>query len=145
MLLQGPTQKRRRVLLIEDNLDAAHTLTFLLRQSGHQVEFAINGYAALTVVEKWQPDVILLDLGLPDFDGCSLIRRLRRFPHLADTRYVAISGRVGDDDRERALAAGCEMYLRKPVTVDRIEAIVAGQYLPSAAESERLLVRSLTR
>jgi CheY-like chemotaxis protein len=125
----------QRLLLIEDNLDAAHTLTFLLRQTGHRVEFAINGYAALAIAEKLQPDVVLLDLGLPDFEGCSLIRRMRRFPHLASTRYIAISGRVGDDDRERALAAGCEAYLRKPVSVERLEAIIAGGLIPNAAES----------
>jgi CheY-like chemotaxis protein len=125
----------RRILLIEDNLDSANTLTFLLRHSGHHVECAINGYAALAIAEKWQPDVVLIDLGLPDFDGCSLLRRLRRFPHLANTRYIAISGRVGDDDRERALTAGCEVYLRKPVAVDRIEEVIAGQHMPNTAES----------
>ena len=114
------------MLIVEDNLDTAQTLTFLLRESGHHVEFAINGYSALALVEKWKPDIVFLDIGLPDFDGCALARRIRRLPNLDRTRVIAITGRVSDDDQARALAAGCERFLYKPVAPATVEAIVSG-------------------
>src|SRR3954464_11699607 len=96
-----------RVLVIDDSLDTAQTLSFLLRDAGHQVEFAINGYAALEIAKVQKPQIIFLDIGLPDFDGCELAKRLKRVPGLDGTRIIAITGRVAED-RERALAAGCE-------------------------------------
>jgi CheY-like chemotaxis protein len=125
----------RRVLIVEDSLDTVQTLAFLLRDSGHQVEFAINGYAALAIAEHWQPDLVLIDIGLPDFDGCALVRRLRRLPHLENTRYIALSGRVSDDDHQRALAAGCERFLRKPVTPAVLENIVTYAGVSSEGKS----------
>src|SRR5688572_27338623 len=92
------TAGRKRVLLIEDSLDTAHTMVFLMRDAGYSVEFAINGYAALTVAERQRPDIVLVDMGLPDFDGIALIRRLKRLPELAHARIIAMTGRVTDDD-----------------------------------------------
>lgn len=117
---------RKRILLIEDSLDTAQTLSFLLRDIGHSVEFAINGYAALTVAERQRPQVVLVDMGLPDFDGISLVRRLKRMPGLEEARIIAVTGRVSDDDERRALAAGCERFLRKPVDPRVLEAVIAG-------------------
>lgn len=117
---------RQSVLVVEDALDTVQTMAYLLRSSGYPVEYAINGYSALTIAERQKPDVILVDMGLPDFDGASLVRRLKRLPGLESTRIIAISGRVGDDDARRALAAGCEQFIRKPVDPSRLEAIVAG-------------------
>jgi CheY-like chemotaxis protein len=124
-------RRRLRILVIEDSLDTAQTMIFLLRDSGHMVEFAINGYAALTVAERQKPDVILVDMGLPDFDGISLIRRLRRIPDVANARIIAITGRTSDDDEARALAAGCERFMRKPVDPKVLDAILSGA--PGAA------------
>jgi len=112
-----------RVLLIEDGLDTVQTLAYLLRDSGHQVEFAINGYMALEIAPRFCPQVILLDIGLPDFDGCLLARRLRRLPGLDDVRIIAVTGRVSDDE-QRARDAGCEAFLRKPVLVDTLDSII---------------------
>jgi CheY-like chemotaxis protein len=129
----------KRVLIVEDNLDSAHTLTFLLRQSGHQVEFAINGYAALAVAERWVPDLVFLDIGLPDFDGCTLVRRMRRLPNLAQARFIAITGRVSDDDEQRARAAGCEQFLRKPVMPQVVEGIISAA--PPSANTAAASIR----
>jgi CheY-like chemotaxis protein len=124
--MNEPGKRRLRILVIEDSLDTAQTMLFLLRESGHSVEFAINGYAALTVAERQKPDVILVDMGLPDFDGVTLVRRLRRIPDIANTRIIAITGRTSDDDEARALAAGCERFLRKPVDPKVLDAVLSG-------------------
>jgi len=124
--------KRQRILVIEDSLDTAQTMIYLLRDSGHLVEFAINGYAAITVAERQKPDVILVDMGLPDFDGVTLVRRLKRIPALAGARVIAITGRTSDDDEARALAAGCERFLRKPVDPKVLDAVLAGGEPPPA-------------
>ena len=82
----------RRVLVVDDELDTAETLSFLLRDAGHQVEFAINGYSAIELAHRLRPDIIFLDLGLPDIDGCQLARQLRRVPGLERARIVAVTG-----------------------------------------------------
>jgi CheY-like chemotaxis protein len=125
--------KRLRILIIEDSLDTAQTMIYLLRDSGHSVEFAINGYAAITVAGRQKPDVILVDMGLPDFDGVTLVRRLKRNPDLANARVIAITGRTSDDDEARALAAGCERFLRKPVDPKVLDAVLAGGEPPPAS------------
>lgn len=119
-------RRRLRILVIEDSLDTAQTMIFLLRDSGHIVEFAINGYAALTVAERQKPDIILVDMGLPDFDGVTLVRRLKRLPGLANARVIAITGRTTDDDEARAISAGCERFMRKPVDPKVLEAVLSG-------------------
>ena len=116
----------KRVLVVEDSLDTAQTMVFILRDSGHTVEFAINGYVALSIAERLKPDVILIDMGLPDFDGVTLVRRLKKLPGLGDARIIAMTGRVADDDRVRALAAGCELFLTKPVDLKALEQVLAG-------------------
>ena len=133
--------KHLRVLIIEDSLDTAQTRIYLLRDSGHIVEFAINGYAALSAAERHRPDVILLDMGLPDFDGITLVRRLRRMPVLANTRIIAITGRTSDDDEARALAAGCERFLRKPVDPKVLDAVLAGGAPPARGPNGQPLTK----
>jgi DNA-binding response OmpR family regulator len=130
-VIAGSKPTKQRVLLVEDSLDTGHTLAYLLRDAGHEVEFAINGYSALTIAERLRPTIVFLDIGLPDFDGCALARRIRRLPYLEHTRIIAITGRVSDDDHSRALAAGCEQFLRKPVSPEILEAIVNGHVGPS--------------
>ena len=119
-------KRRLRILVIEDSLDTAQTMIFLLRDGGHVCEFAINGYAAITVAERQKPDVILVDMGPPDFDGVTLVRRLKRIPAVANARIIAITGRTSDDDEARALAAGCERFLRKPVDPKVLDAVLSG-------------------
>jgi CheY-like chemotaxis protein len=132
-------KRRLRILVIEDSLDTAQTMLYILRADGHVVDFAINGYVAMTLAERNKPDVILIDIGLPDFDGVTLVRRLRRFPVLSETRFIAITGRVSDDDEKRALAAGCERFLRKPVDLKVLDAVLnAPPGTPTPPSSQRL-------
>jgi two-component system CheB/CheR fusion protein len=112
----------RRVLVVEDNLDAVHSLVVLLRQDGHQVDFAINGYAALDVARRFAPEVVLLDLGLPGLDGYDVCRRLKQAsPH---TRVIAVTAYGSDEQHARARAAGCDLHVVKPYDPQRLLALV---------------------
>ncbi|HZQ71676.1 MAG TPA: response regulator [Burkholderiales bacterium] len=124
-----------KVLVVDDTLDIANTLAFLLRNWGHEAEFAVNGHAALTIAQRQRPDVIFLDLGLPDFEGFTLARRLRTTPELAASRIIAITGRTSDDDESRAIEAGCERLLRKPIDPAFVQDLVSGK----VSQPEKLL------
>src|SRR4051812_47156730 len=83
---------KRRVLVVDDNLDAVHMMAMLLKAMGHEVRFAINGFAAIDEARRFKPEVILLDINLPDVKGHVIARQLRHEPGLHKTRIVAVSG-----------------------------------------------------
>jgi signal transduction histidine kinase/ActR/RegA family two-component response regulator len=113
-----------RVLLVDDNRDAADLLAESLRIHGHEVEVAYDGPSALHLARSYVPDVALLDLGLPVIDGYELAVRLRREPGWAGVRLVALTGYGQERDRERTGRAGFEEHLTKPADVPAIDATV---------------------
>ena len=121
-----------KVLLVDDNLDAAHTLQLFLGAAGHTVEVAYCGADAVDVARVFEPDVCLLDIGLPDFDGNELARRLRRMPQATGASLIAMTGYGRQQDREAAMAAGFDFYMVKPVNTvelsDRLADIAAQQH-----------------
>jgi CheY-like chemotaxis protein len=117
--------KPRRILVVEDNLDTVHTLARVLREMGHSVDYAINGYAAMELATRFKPDVILLDIGLPGMDGIELCRRLRADPGLQATRIFAVTGYAQAEMKDRALAAGCEQHFIKPLDPRALEKLLA--------------------
>lgn len=121
---------RRRVMVVEDNIDTVRTLVALLRSDGHEVEYAINGYAAIALAPKFRPEVMILDLGLPGLNGFEVCTRLKREPGLEKTRFIAVSGYYTDADRVRSRAVGCEAHLPKPADPREILAIVASEAPP---------------
>ncbi len=112
------------MLVVEDNLDTVHSLVMLLRQDGHKVDFAINGYAALSVARRFRPDVVLLDLGLPGLDGYDVCSRLKSEAGFENTRFVAVTAYAHDEHRVRSRAAGCDLHVTKPYDPQRLLAIV---------------------
>jgi CheY-like chemotaxis protein len=117
---------KRRVLVVEDNLDSVHSMAMLIKTMGHEVRFAINGFAALELAREFRPEVILLDIGLPgDLKGYDIARQLKWEPGLEKTRMIAISGRSDDDLRRRALDAGCEELLAKPLDPAVLEKLIS--------------------
>jgi CheY-like chemotaxis protein len=114
-----------RILVVDDDLDTDHSMALLLRTMGHEVQFAINGFAAIDVARNFRPDVVLMDINLPDFKGDHLARQLKYEPGLEKARLVAVSGQSDDETRKRALAAGCAEFLPKPLTVDRLEPLLS--------------------
>ncbi len=121
----APASTRRRVLVVEDNLESVHSLALVLKNIGHEVQFAINGFAAMEVARKFRPEVILLDIGLPDVDGDNIARQLKWEPGLEKTRIIALTGSAEPELRERALEAGCAEFVVKPIDPAALETLLA--------------------
>ena len=115
---------RRRVLVVEDNLDSVHSMAILVKMMGHEVQFAINGFAALAIAREFLPDIVLLDLGLPDFNGCEIARQLRFEQGLRNTRFIAISALPAQQYRPLALKAGCDEFYAKPIDPQVLERLL---------------------
>lgn len=121
----SPASAPRRVLVIEDNADAAETLRDLLVLAGHEAEVALDAREGLEKALRSPPDAILCDLGLPDVDGYALARRVRAEPALASVFLVALSGYALPDDLARAEQAGFDAHLAKPAPLEAIEALLS--------------------
>jgi two-component system CheB/CheR fusion protein len=111
----------RRVLVIEDNIDAADSLRELLELDAHQVEVAHGGPEGIEKARSFAPDVVLCDIGLPGMDGYAIARALRADPALADLHLVALSGYALPEDLDRAKKAGFDRHLAKPPALDKLE------------------------
>jgi signal transduction histidine kinase/ActR/RegA family two-component response regulator len=112
-----PATARRclRILIVEDNLDTAKSMHWLLTRYGHEVQMAHSGTAGVETAKEWRPDVVLCDLGLPELDGYDVARALRGDPTTTWARLIAVSGYGQDQDRERSDDAGFDLHLTKPV------------------------------
>ena len=113
--VEQKTPVARRVLVVDDNVDAATTLEVLLRSLGHDTRVAHDGVRALEIAREFRPEVVLLDIGMPGMDGYEVARRLRGMNHGQTFRIVAITGWGQDTDRTRSREAGFDMHLVKPV------------------------------
>jgi CheY-like chemotaxis protein len=116
---------RLRILVVDDNRDAADSLAMLLGLSGHEVQVAYDGQGALAAAARLRPHVALLDIGLPDMDGYAVARALRATPGLAPLKLYAVTGWGHGEHRERALSAGFDDHLTKPVDPERLEDLIA--------------------
>jgi len=114
-----------RVLVVEDNDDAAETLTEILELWGHEVHVAQNGPAAIETAARCSPHVVLLDIGLPGMDGYEVARRIRSHGALSGVRLVALTGYGQDEDRRRAEAAGFDEHLTKPVDPQKLRRLLS--------------------
>ncbi len=127
----------RNILLIEDNEQNRYLLTFLLEQNGDRVHAAFDGPRGVEMAGALVPDLVLLDIQLPGMDGYAVAHALRRLESLRGVPIVAVTSYAMAGDRERALAAGCDGYLEKPIDpdhfVEQIAAIVAGHRPPGAS------------
>ena len=128
MLPQSPahresTGRQRRILLVDDNQDTVVSLARLLSLRGHQVATAFDGVAALKIAQEFQPDFLLLDIGLPGLDGYEVARRLRA-EGFARTPIVAISGYAQESDRMRSREAGFNYHFAKPVDFEALADLI---------------------
>jgi CheY-like chemotaxis protein/two-component sensor histidine kinase len=114
-----------RILLVDDNVDAVHTLQLFLHSAGHEVEVAYSAADALALSKSFLPEVCLLDIGLPDYDGNELARRLRVLPQTAGATLIAMTGYGRQQDRDASMAAGYDHYLVKPVNTTQLSDILA--------------------
>jgi CheY-like chemotaxis protein len=115
---------RRRILVVDDNADSADSLALLLGIWDHDVQTANDGPAAVRAAEKFRPDVVFLDLGLPRMNGFEVARELRKLPGLAGVALVALSGYGREEDRKQTRQAGFVQHLVKPVDPDEIKALL---------------------
>jgi two-component system CheB/CheR fusion protein len=118
-------QRQVRIVVVEDNLDAADSLMTLLELLGHRVRTAHDGIAALEIARANVPDVMLVDIGLPGIDGYEVARRIRRDPVLKDIVLVALTGYGRDEDKHTAITAGFDYHLVKPIDPDALHGLVA--------------------
>jgi PAS domain S-box-containing protein len=125
-----PDEGPLRILVVDDNRDAAQSLSVLLTSEGHEVLLAYDGYTALEIAQAERPQVALLDIGLPGMDGYAVARALRQDPALKMMHLIALSGYGREVDRETARTAGFNSYLTKPVDFDELLCALARQ--PSA-------------
>jgi CheY-like chemotaxis protein len=127
------------VLIADDNRDTVETLSALLRIKGHHVIEARCGAEALEQGQQWRPRVLILDIGMPGPDGYEVARRIRREPWGHQAILIAYSGWCRTEDRQRALAAGFDYHVTKPIDPDALLGLFAST---SAAQKECSIERA---
>jgi CheY-like chemotaxis protein len=110
----------RTVLLVEDSEPIRDAFTILLEDAGYAVLGAETGAEALRLTEERMPDLVLLDMGLPDMTGLEVVRQIKAAPRTASVAVVALTGRDEEADRRACLAAGCAAYIVKPVNTQKL-------------------------
>jgi len=132
LLKEASTAALRRILVVDDMNAAAFALGSLLKKLGHHVETARHAALALEAVDRQRPDVVFSDIGMPDIDGYELARRLRQMPDMAGVVLVALTGYGQERDRQKAVEAGFDYHLVKPVSLDALQDLLAS--LPPAED-----------
>ncbi len=122
---EPPTPSGHRLLVVDDNQDAANSLAMLLRLQGHEVRVAYSGVAALEMTKAYSPDVVFLDIGMPGMDGYEAARRLRQQPGLEKVVLAALTGWGQQEDRRRSAEAGFDHHLVKPPEPRVLERLLA--------------------
>ena len=118
------TETSLRVLIVDDNRDGADALGLLLEELEHQVHVTYGGLQALDVATAFRPDLMLVDLLMPGMDGYTLVSRFRQLPAFAKMKIVAITGQKGDEHKDQAMQAGCDLVLYKPITLAAVRMIL---------------------
>lgn len=116
--------KSRRIVAVDDYPDALESVSFLLQLRGHEVYKAVNGEQALQLIEAQRPEIVLLDIGLPDMAGYEVARRIRRSPWGKDILLVAMTGWGQEQDKQRAIDAGFDAHLTKPADPDQLDELL---------------------
>ncbi|HET6324429.1 MAG TPA: Na-translocating system protein MpsC family protein [Planctomycetaceae bacterium] len=130
------SEKTLRVLVVDDNRDGADALGLLVEDLGNQVHVTYGGTQALDVAKTFRPDLMLVDLVMPELDGSGLVNRLRQIPGFAQTRIVAITGQKAQEYKSSAMKAGFDTVLFKPIARTEIEAVLAS-VVPGVAQWPR--------
>jgi two-component system CheB/CheR fusion protein len=119
-----PNAERRRILVVEDNRDAADSLRMLLELMGHEVRVAHSGPEGVRAAQEWRPTIVLCDIGLPGMDGFAVAEELRTHPGTATTRLIAVTGYGHEDDRRHSREAGFDHHLVKPVDPEELQKVL---------------------
>jgi CheY-like chemotaxis protein len=122
----GTARTAKRILVVDDNVDAAESAGEILRLLGNEVSVVHDGLAAVSAVEDWHPDVVLLDIGLPGIDGYEVAKRVRQSDHGKRVMLVALTGWGQDQDKQRTSDSGFDQHWVKPVGMDKLREISQG-------------------
>jgi CheY-like chemotaxis protein/anti-sigma regulatory factor (Ser/Thr protein kinase) len=122
---QKPAPTGHRLLIVDDNQDAANSLAMLLKLQGHEVRVAHSGPAALDVTKGYRPDVVFLDIGMPGMDGYEVARQFRQQAGFEDVVLAALTGWGQQEDRRRTMEAGFDHHLVKPPEPKAVEGVLA--------------------
>lgn len=114
-----------RILVVDDNEDAAETTSMLLELMGHEAQQANDGGRALSAALSWRPDLVLLDINLPILSGHEVAQRLRGEDSMRDAYIVALSGYTAEEDRRKSIAAGCDQHVGKPFDTNVLANLLA--------------------
>lgn len=120
MSLSASSQTNPTILYVEDNPDNRMLVRRILMAEGYVVIEAVSAQNALDIINGIIPDLILMDINMPDLDGYQLTARIRNIPALAKTPVIALTANVMKGDKEKSLAAGCDGYIQKPIDVDAL-------------------------
>jgi CheY-like chemotaxis protein len=132
-----------RVVVIDDNRDAATTMAILIEELGGSARTAHDAMHGLETIKEFKPDIVLLDIGMPGMDGYEACRRIRRDRSIRNVVLVAVTGWGQVQDKQRALDAGFDAHLTKPVDIEMLESLLAGRSVSSPARSARRVSRAL--
>lgn len=110
----------KRILIVEDNEDNLYLMGFIVKKGGYNVIEARNGHEGVKLAENEKPDLILMDIQLPDFDGLETTRRIRKLDSLPDIPIIALTSYAMAGDKQKAVEAGCNGYIEKPINPDTI-------------------------
>ena len=108
------------ILYVEDNLDNRTLVRRILMAEGYNLLEANNATQALEILNETQPNLILMDINMPDMDGYSLTAKIKETPNFKSTPIIALTANVMRGDRERSLEAGCDGYIQKPIDIDKL-------------------------
>ena len=126
--MSEPTQTPKKILVVEDNKDSRELVVKVLKNRGYLLVEAVDGEDALRKVTEQPPDLILMDISIPKIDGFEVTRRLKGMDKSKDIPIIALTAHAMKGDREKALAAGCDGYISKPINVrqlpDQIQAFL---------------------
>jgi DNA-binding response OmpR family regulator len=133
-----------KIVLVDDNADAAVMLSMLLELEGHSVLLAFSGRSGIELICAAQPDMAIIDLGLPDFDGFEVVRTAKEAPDMSNCVFVMLTGRVDLDARRIAAEVGVEHFFTKGADISQLLSFVKHHY-KSVIERENLLYPGVPR
>ncbi len=114
-----------RILIVDDNATNLKLMMYLVKAQGYEVDTAGDATAALDRIRDHRPDLVLMDLQLPGVDGLDVVRRLKADPATRDIAIIAVTAYAMKGDREKAIAAGCDDYVTKPIDTRTLPALIA--------------------
>jgi CheY-like chemotaxis protein len=135
------TEKTLRVLIVDDNREGADSLGLLVEELGNQVHVTYGGRQALDVATTFRADLMLVDLAMPDLDGCTLVKQFRQIPDFAHTKIVAITGHADEGHKTLAMKAGFDAVLLKPIAPIEIEAVLASAVMAISSRPSKTTER----